>query len=148
MVIFAQAITGFFVEAIVARQIALTVGPQQCQQVDATHHCLILARPVMRHQGHFLGIRLVQRRVVEHQHPLGFVDLGLAFLPQCRRIWFQSQQQPREEIMRRCIATRRLHPTRFQATVAGLGRYDKIDVILFIAFRSVHTLSLQHLSTA
>ena len=57
----------FVVEPIVAGDGVCAITPQQGDQVDATDHAMMFARPVAMHQLDLLGIRLVQRGVVEDQ---------------------------------------------------------------------------------
>jgi hypothetical protein len=81
MLMFAETILTFIVEAIVAGPMALALSPQERDEVDAMHHLLVLARPVARHHLQLFGIPLVQGSVVYDEHPTPFVNMGFHLGP-------------------------------------------------------------------
>ena len=90
------------------------------------------------HQFDFLGIRLIQGRVIDHQHAALSLDLGGRFSPQRRRIRFLSMQQSGKGIMRRRVDGLWLHPRRFRRTAHLRRRDQKIDVGFISDFRWIH----------
>lgn len=75
VIVFRQCIPGLVIQAIVHRYVAITLRPQQRQQVDAFHHRMVFARPMPLYPFDFLGIRFVQRRIIRHQDPAASRDL-------------------------------------------------------------------------
>jgi hypothetical protein len=60
----------------------------------------VFAQPVARYQGHLLRIGLVQRRIIDDQHPSLPRHEPFDFLPQDPPIRLASLQQARVGIMR------------------------------------------------
>ena len=72
-------------DAIVAGGVAVTVRPQERNQVDAAHHRVVLTRPVARHQLDLPGVGLVQGRVVYDKDALVQADLAARPRPTASR---------------------------------------------------------------
>lgn len=66
MVILVQSIMRFLIQPKVAWKSGFARRPYQTDHVNASHHPMILARPVSGDQAYRLCIRLVQRRVIQH----------------------------------------------------------------------------------
>ena len=129
MIVFGQIVPGLVVKPVVHRHVAVALGPQQRDQVDALDHRVMLARPVPLDQRDFLSIRFVQRRIIDHQHPTVPLNLSGGFPPERRGIRFQAVQQPGEGIMGRHRAPLRLHPRRFGRAAHLRRGNQKVDVI-------------------
>jgi hypothetical protein len=139
VVILAQPIVRFVVNPKVARQPRVTIGPHQRNQINPLHYTSMLARPVPRYQRHFRRIRLIQRTIINHQHPLLALYQHLNFRPQRRTIRGQALQQARIGVMRwrsfirRCLC-------RFDCAKNTLCGNQKMDVVQFVAFGWIHAL--------
>ena len=114
---------------------AVAVGPEQGRQVDAPDDCVVLAGPVPGDQVDRLGIRFVERRIVDDQHAAGAVDQGPGFLPEGLRVGLQAEQEPGEGVVGWGIAGLRLHLGGLHAgEELGTGD-DEVDVVNGGAFR-------------
>ena len=142
MVVLAQSVLAFVVEAKVARQTALPVGPYQRNQVDALHHLLMLPRPVSSDQRHVTGVGLIQGAVIDYQHAFSQVYQWLDFLPQPLAVGRQTLQQTRVGVMRWGSLFSGVCQRGFHTTKHALGCDQKVDVIHFVAFRWVHAPSV------
>ena len=80
----------------VARDEPLPVRPEKRQQVDALDDAVVFPALVVRHQSPRLHVGLIQRCVIEHQHPLPTPHEPMDFLPQ------------RPESFRGCRCSRRV----------------------------------------
>ena len=79
-------------------------------------------------QRHFLGIRLVERRIVDDQHAACPIDERSDFLPEGGGIGFEAVQEAGEGIMGRGMGTARLDASGLGGTNAR-GSDEEIDVI-------------------
>src|SRR5262249_26228089 len=70
------------VDAVVAGDDAVAVGPDQGDEVDPLDDLLVLARPVAADEVDVSGVGLVQHGVVQHQDPLLEADLGPGLQPE------------------------------------------------------------------
>ena len=92
---------GLVVDPVVAGDVAVAVGPQQGQQVDALDDAVVLARPVPADQVDLAGVGLVQGGVVEDQDAVVEADLGPGLLPEGLGVGLQAGQQAVEGVMGR-----------------------------------------------
>jgi hypothetical protein len=99
VVVFGQAIFGFAIEAIVARDMAVAIGPQQRHKIDALHDAMMFARPEARDQLDLACERLIQRRVIKDKDAVKQIDLDFSFLPHGVRIRFKTMQQAGEGVI-------------------------------------------------
>jgi hypothetical protein len=119
-------------------------APQQGQQIDAFHGVAMLAAPVPSDVLDLVGVRLVQRRVVQDQKTARFVHERLGFLPQRLRVWRPSLKQAREGVTRRSgllttlVVIEGLRARRFGAGEYLLRRNQKVDVVEVIDLRRIH----------
>ncbi len=77
-----MAPVGLVVHPVIARDVAVPVGPQQGNQVDPLNDRVVLAGPVPGNQLDGPGVWLIQRRVIDHEHTVGAPNLGFGFRPQ------------------------------------------------------------------
>src|SRR5205085_7067244 len=65
VIIFGQAIFGFVIESVVARDMAISIRPQQGHEIDALHDTMMFARPVAGDQLNLASKGLIQSRVIK-----------------------------------------------------------------------------------
>jgi len=138
MVVLAQAILRFVIQAVVAGQTGIPIRPHQADEVDPLHHCPMLTRPMAAHQRHLAGIRLVQRCIINDQHACTSLDTARHFDPQRVAIRWQTLQQARVGVVRRFVLPIWMAAGGFQGAKNPLSRNQKVDVVVFAAFRCVH----------
>ncbi|MCX6036679.1 MAG: hypothetical protein NTW99_02065 [Chloroflexi bacterium] len=80
---------------------SFAISPQQQEQVDVHHNCMVFARPMAGDHCHLFGIRLVQSRIIDHQNPLGSDYQIFNFLPKSLTVWWEALQQTGVGVMRR-----------------------------------------------
>ncbi len=90
---------GFIIDPVVNWDQPIPVGPQQRNQIDAIHHCVMFARPVPMDEGNLLGTRLVERAVVHDQHAARTIHERGDLLPESGGIGFEAVQKPGEGIV-------------------------------------------------
>jgi hypothetical protein len=109
VIVLGQAVVPLVVEPVVAGDVAVAVGPQQGDQVDAADDGVVLAGPVAGDQVDRLGVGLVQGRIIEDQQPARAVDQGAGLLSEALAVGHQAEQEPGEGVMRRGIDGLGLH---------------------------------------
>ncbi len=144
MVVFRGAIRRFIVEAVVAGDASIAITPQQRYEIDAADHAVMLARPVPPDKFDGTCVGLVQRRIINDEHPCVQGNLLLGLGPEPCWVWLQPMQQAGDRIMRWCVSALCLHPACFQTTVRGRRGDQEVDIVEFVGFRRVHTGSVAH----
>ena len=99
---------------------------------------LLKWRRAHANQAHRTGIRLIQRRIVNHQPPAIQPDTALHLRPQRFTIRRQALQQARVGVMRDLALTVGMAAGGFRRAEHLLRRDQKVDVVVFTAFGSVH----------
>ena len=127
-----------FVDVFMAPYPQRLEPPRKPGRFNAFNNRSVFARPMALRQLDFLGIRLIQGRVINHQHTPLSLDLWGGFLPQRRRIRFLAMQQAGKRIIRRRIGPLGLHPRRLRRTAHLRRPNQKIDIRFILNFRSVH----------
>jgi hypothetical protein len=84
---------GFAEDAVIDRDLAVSIGPQESDQVDAQDDLMMLPRPVTDHQLDVLGMRLVEGRVVDDEDALGLLDQWFGLIPERLGIGFKAMEQ-------------------------------------------------------
>ena len=90
---------------------------------------MVLARPVPLHPVDPLGVRFVQRRVVDHQNTPAPLDLFGCFAPERGGVGLQAMRQPGKGIVRGRRRFLRLYPRRFGRAVHLRRGNQNVDVI-------------------
>src|SRR5205085_7107119 len=135
--------------AIVNRDVTITISPEQSNKVDAGNNPVMLARPMANNQLHLPGIWLVQSRVVYDQNTLVQAYLALGFRPKGCGVRLKSVQQASERIMGWCLLFVALYFSRFGRANGARRGNQKVNVVVIRAFGRIHALFLLHfLSTA
>src|SRR6202451_4776698 len=75
-VVLAVAVVGLVIDAVVAGDVAIPIGPDQGQEVDALDHGVVLARPVPADQVNLAGIGFVKGGVIHQQDAVVAPDAG------------------------------------------------------------------------
>src|SRR3954451_9942557 len=149
MSILGQTIHRLVIEPIVAWDGVCAITPEQGDQIDATHHTMVLARPVAMDEGNLLGIRLVERSIVDDQETIMQDDMLLGFVPERRRIGVEAMEQAGQGIMSSASRRVGLNPGGFRAREDERGGNQKVDVIEVSDFGLVHISTIpQNASTA
>ena len=144
VVILGQAILGFVIEAIVARNMAVAIGPPQRHEIDALHDAVMFARPVAGDQLDLAGVRLIQSRVIKDEDAVKQIDLSFSLLPHGVRVRFKTMQQASEGVVCGRSILLGLHTSGFGAAARLGSRNQKVDIVVFIAFRRIHWSFLTH----
>jgi predicted nucleotidyltransferase component of viral defense system len=103
---------------------------------------MMFARPVAAHHRHLFCIRLVQGCVINDQNTFGFQDKLFNLLPECSTIRWNALKQSRIGVMRRCANFTRNNLRGFHCAEHTLSCQQELDVIVFVYFLRVHSLSL------
>ena len=150
MIVLRRAICRLVIEAIITRYVAVAIGPQKSDEVDAANDFAVFARPMAADEFNLFGIGLIKGRIVQHQYAACELNLMTRFLPEVFAARFQ------------CAASKRLmaswagasvlvwlHPGCFCAAINFRGSNQKINIIVLIALWGVHSEFLHyHASTA
>lgn len=75
VIILGQPITSLVIDAIIARDVTVAVAPQQGDEIDATDHILVFARPVTAYKINLSSIGLVQSRIIKDEDARFAIDL-------------------------------------------------------------------------
>jgi hypothetical protein len=138
VVVLRQPIRLLVVDPIVAGGLAVAVGPEQGDEVDAPDDPLMLARPVAGDEGDLVGVGLVQGRVIDDQDaarlPHGGLDLG----PEGRGVGLEPVQQPGEGVVRRRPRSVGLHGGGLGAGGGARAGDQEVDVVGITALRGSH----------
>lgn len=81
------------VNAIVAGIKSVAVGPDRRDQIDAADDGMMIAGPVISHQFDVLGPGLVERRIIDDQHPAGRLDQRSNLVLERGGIRFETMQR-------------------------------------------------------
>ncbi len=100
------------------------------------------------HQCHRTGIRFVQRRIIDDEQTCAQRDTALHLLPQRVAIRRQALQQARVGVMRHLVLTVGMAAGRFQRAEHLLCGHQKVDVVVFSTFWSVHAAQFRSPSPA
>jgi hypothetical protein len=144
VIVFGQSVLLLVKDAIVAGGVAVTVRPQQRNQVDAAHHPMMFTRPVARHQLDLLRIRLIQGRVVYDKDALAQAHLAARFLPQRVGVRLKAVEQAGESIMGRRLLLVALYFRCFSRAHGARRGDHEVNVVIIGAFRRIHALFLLH----
>ena len=68
MVVLGLAIIRLVIDPVIARQVALAIGPLQRQQIDPLDHSMVVARPHLMDQLHLPRLRFVYDSVIQNQY--------------------------------------------------------------------------------
>ena len=149
VVVLRQSVPLLVEDAVIDGDVAVAVGPQQSNQVDAAHHGVVLARPVARDEFHLAGVGLVQGRVVYDKYSLAQADLRLSFAPQGRGVRLKAVEQAGEGIVGWRLLLIALQLRRLGRAHSARRGDHEVDVVVVRALGRVHALFLLHfLSTA
>ena len=129
---------GFVVNAIVTGQMAVSIGPDQRDQVDALNDGVMLAGPVARDQFHRASVRFIERRIIDHEHPVVAADLGLGFLPKSLGVGFAALQESGKGIVSGRVELHGLHAGGLRGAVDARTRNEEIDVVIRLNFAFAH----------
>ena len=138
MLVLRDAIMRFVVDAVINRDDAVAIGPDESNEVDAVDDGVMLARPVPGDQVHLPGVGFVERRVVTDEDAFRSINERGDFLPQSGGIGFEAVQEAGEGIVGGRIGAARLETSRLDAT-DGAGRGDEeVDVLSVGTARRIH----------
>jgi hypothetical protein len=144
VIVLGRTIERLVKQSVIARDGVLAITPQHCQQIDARDDPMVLARPMPMHQFDFVGIRLVQRGVVEDEQAAGAVNRLLGFAPEWRAIRFKALKEARERVMGSTAWP-------FWLDACGFGTRDhlgcgekKVDVVQISHFGCIHRCMIAH----
>lgn len=138
VVVLRQAIIGFVIESVVARDVAVAIRPQQGHEVNAAHHRMMFTRPVTGDQLDLASKGLIQSRVVKNEDAIAQINLGLGFLPHGFGIRLEAVQQALESVVCRRPLLVWLHTGGFGGAASFGCRNQKVDIVLFVAFGRIH----------
>ncbi len=139
VIVLRRAIRRLVIEAIITRYVAVAIGPQKRDEVDTANHFAMFARPVAANEFDLSGVLLVESRIIEHQYATFEINLMTRFLPEVFTASFDPQQQAIDGIVSRCIILVWLHPSCFCAAINSWSSNQKINVVIFVALRSIHS---------
>ena len=105
---------------------------------------MMFARPVAMHQLDLLGIRLVERGVVEDQEPIVQDDVLAGLSPERGGVGSKALEQASERIMGGAPRRGGLHTRGFRPGEDEWGRHQKIDVVQVSDFGLVHDATIPH----
>ena len=94
-------LVGLVVHAVVARHVAVAVGPEQGHQVDPLDHGVVLAGPVAGDELDGLGVRLVEGRVVDDEDAVVEADVVPGLAPERLGVGLEAVQQSGEGVVGR-----------------------------------------------
>jgi len=114
------------------------VGPEQRYEADSLDQPLVLPAPVVGHEFHLGGVRLVQGGVVQHEHPLVRPDEAPNLL-----VWGLSAQESGEGVVGGWALALGLAPRRLGAREDPLGGDQEVDVVQVVTLRWIHSASIQ-----
>ena len=138
--ILGQSIISFVVDAIVARDVTITIAPQQGDEIDTADHILVLAGPMSAYKLDLAGIRLVQSRIIKNKDARFAIYLMAGFFPQIFAAWFKTLKQTSKRIVRsRITIFVWLDSCRFCAAINFRSRNQKINVVVLVTFWSIHS---------
>ena len=99
---------------------------------------------MVTHQRHFAGIRFIQCAVIKDEHSALACHAPFDFGPQAPAIRRKALQQSRVSVMRHNPFSLRMRGGCFHPTEHFLGSYQKVNVVLLVAFGLVHTDCFTH----
>jgi 1,4-dihydroxy-2-naphthoate octaprenyltransferase len=140
VLVFGLPALGLVIHPKVAGKEGLPLRPEQGQKRDPFDHPPMLATPMIGHPIHLLGIRLVQRRIIQDQKPLPHVHEGLRLLPQRLRVGRLSLKQAGEGIVGGGPLLFRRTSGRLRAGENLLGRDQEVNVVQVITLGWIHWL--------
>jgi len=108
--------------------VAVSVGPEEGDQVDPPDDGVMLARPVMGDQLDGLGIGLIEGRVVNDENPGGEPDLGSGLPPEFFGVGFEAGQESAEGVVGRRVRRVGLDPCRLGRGIRPRGGNQEVDV--------------------
>ena len=144
MRVFGQAVDGLIKQPIVAWDGVLAITPPQRHQIDAADDPMMLARPMAMNQFDFLGIRLVERGIVEDQKAALTVDMLLGLAPERRGIGFEPLEEAGQRIVGSTARSIRLHPGGFGTRHHLRCGDQKIDIVEISDFWCIHGHMVLH----
>lgn len=139
MIILRRPICRLVKEAIVTRNVTVAIGPQKRNQINAAHDFAMFARPMAADEFNLFGVLLVERRIIQDQYASVQFNLMTGFLPEVFAIGVDAQQQAVDGIVSRRVILVWLHPRCFCAAIDSGGGNQKINIVVRIAFWSIHT---------
>src|SRR5205085_9250306 len=81
---------------------------------------------------------LIQSRVIKDKDAIAQLHLGFGFLPHGFGIRFEAVQQASEGVVCRWIILLGLHTGSLGSSARFGSRNEKVDIVVFIAFRRIH----------
>jgi len=135
MVVLGLAIIRLAIDQVIARKVALTIGPKQRQQINPFDNGMVLARPHVVDKIHLAFVWFVQNRIVQHQYPGGQTHLRLHLKPKCIVCWLKRVQQTGVRIMCVFARTNRISPLRFHRRRIHRSGDQKVDEVFTGEFR-------------
>ena len=139
MIVLRRAICRLVIEAIIARYMAVAIGPQKRDEINTANHLAMFARPVAADEFNLFGVLLVESRIIQNQYASVKFNLMTGFLPEVFAIGFDAQQQTVDCIVSRRIILVWLYPSCFCAAIDSRGSNQKINIVILIAFWSIHS---------
>ena len=80
MIVLRSAVCGLVKQAVVARDVSLTIGPKQSDEIYPHDDLPMFARPVAGNKADLPGVLLIERRVIENQYARFKFNLLMRFL--------------------------------------------------------------------
>ncbi len=102
----------------------------------------LYCNPTPAHHRHLFCVRFVQGCIINDQNTFGFQDKLFNLLPECLAIWWNALKQTRIGVMRRRANFSRCNLRCFHCAKYTLSCQQELDVIVFVYFLRVHSLSL------
>ncbi len=72
------------------------------------------------------------------------LNMVSGLIPQACWVRLEAMEQAGEGIMCGCVHAIGLHASRFQATIRFRRSYQEVDIVEFVGFRMVHSISVAH----
>ncbi len=131
-------ILGVVVNAVVARDVAVAIRPQQRHEADPLDDRMVFARPVASDQFDGLGVGLVEDGVIRDEDAVGQGYLRSHLLSKRLGIRFESVQQSGEGVMGWRSRLIGLHSDGFGGTARFGGGDQEVDVVFGLHTRGIH----------
>jgi hypothetical protein len=147
MIVFGFAVRIFVKDAIVNRNAAHAVTPEQGNQVDAAHNFFLLARPMAIDQGIKPRIGFLKGRIIENQNAGVNINLRSSLLPERFGIGLQARQKASKSVVGGSVFALRLNTLGFGGSYIARRSDDKVDVISASNFWRIHSLFLSNNSS-
>jgi len=121
MIILRRAIRRLIKEAIITRYVAVAIGPQKRDEIDATNHLAMFARPMAAYEFDLFSVLLIKSRIVQHQDAASEINLMTRFLPEVIAVGINAQQQTVDGIVSRGVILIWLYACCFCAAIDSRG---------------------------